>query len=136
MTLDQIEFLQTFDHYYHESMDSLPDGWIGPLVDMLQTIRQLSLVEPVVRPLVEVWVSLRIEHGPSGALAYAAPLLPIKHWSPERALACVEALSTFTFAVQETCSVCGHPGHLRFGNGREERVVCDDHNEQRNAREQ
>lgn len=136
MTPDQIEFLKTFDYLHHESMDSLPNGWIGPLADMLQTIRQLSLVEPVVRPMVEVWVSLRIEHGPSGALAYAAPLLPIKHWGPERALACVEALSNFTFSVQETCSVCGHPGHLRFGNGREERVVCDDHNEQRNAGEQ
>lgn len=129
MTPDQIEFLKTFDYLHHESMDSLPNGWIGPLVDMLQAMRQLSLVEPVVRPMVEVWVSLRVEHGPSGALAYAAPLLPIKHWSPERALACVEALSTFTFAVQETCSVCGHPGHLRFSKGRDEGIFCDEHYE-------
>lgn len=128
MSPDQIVFLKTFDHYYHESMDSLPDGWIGPLVDMLQAMRQLSLVEPVVRPMVEVWVSLRIEHGPSGALAFASPLLPPKHWSEGRALACVNALSTFTFAVQETCSVCGHPGHLRFGDGRQEGIFCDAHN--------
>lgn len=127
MTPDQVEFLKTFDHYYHESMDSLPDGWIGPLVDMLQTIRELSLVEPVVRPMVEVWISLRIEHSGSGALPFGAPLLPIKHWGADRALACIEALSNFTFAVQETCSVCGHPGHLRFGNGRQEGIFCDDH---------
>ncbi|WP_322886502.1 hypothetical protein U8C31_18210 [Sinorhizobium medicae] len=130
MSPDQIVFLKTFDYLHHPSMDSLPDGWIGPLVDLLQAMRQLSLVEPVIRPMVEVWVSLRIEHGPSGALAFAAPLLPIKHWGPERALACVEALATFTFSVQETCSVCGHPGHLRFGNGRREGIFCDDHSEE------
>lgn len=128
---DQIVFLQTFDHYYHESMDTMPDGWIGPLVDLLQAMRQLSLVEPVLKPVVEVWVSLRIEHGRSGAMAYAAPLLPSQHWSPARSMACVDALSTFTFAVQQTCSICGHPGHLRFGNGRDEAVLCDDHNEGR-----
>lgn len=133
MTPDQIVFLKTFDHYYHESMDTLPDGWIGPLVDMLQAMRQLSLVEPVVRPMVEVWVGLRIEHGPTGALAFAAPLLPIQHWGAERAFACVEALSTFTFTLQETCSVCGHPGHLRFGDGRQEGIFCDDHKEHRHA---
>ena len=130
MSPDQIEFLKTFDYLYHESMDSIPDGWIGPLVDMLQTVRELSLVEPVVRPMVEVWVSLRVEHGPSGALAYAAPLLPILHWGPARALACVDALSTFTFAVQDTCSVCGHPGYLRFSKGRDEGIFCDEHHEE------
>lgn len=129
MSPDQITFLKTFDHYYHPTMDSLPDGWIGPLVDLLQSMRQLSLVEPVVRPMVEVWVSLRIEHGPSGALAFAAPMLPIKHWGPERAMACVKASAAFAFAVQETCSVCGHPGHLRFGGGRQEGIFCDAHSE-------
>ncbi len=133
MTPDQIELLKTFDYLHHESMDSLPDGWIGPLVDMLQTIRQLSLVEPIVRPMVEVWVSLRVEHGPSGAMAFAAPLLPINHWSAERALACVDALSTFTFSIQETCSVCGHLGHLRFANGRDEGIFCDEHKERADA---
>lgn len=130
MSPDQIEFLKTFDYLYHESMDSIPDGWIGPLVDMLQTIRELSFIEPVLRPMVEVWVSLQVEHGPGGALAYAAPLLPTQHWSPERALACVDALSTFIFSVQQTCSVCGHPGHLRFGSGRHEAVLCDAHHEE------
>lgn len=128
MSPDQIVFLKTFDYYYHESMDTLPDGWIGPMVDLLQAMRQLSLVEPVLRPMVEVWVSLRVEHSPSGAMAYAAPLLPSQNWSPARSLACVDALSTFIFAVQQTCSVCGHPGHLRFGKGRSEAVLCDDHN--------
>ncbi|TAW50620.1 hypothetical protein [Rhizobium leguminosarum] len=110
MSPDQVVFLKTFGGLYHETMSKLPDGWIGPLVDMLQAMRQLSLVEPV-RPKIEEWVTLRVERtSTSGAIAFAHPLLPPDHWGQHRAYACIEALSAFGSAVKATCEKCGHPG--------------------------
>lgn len=110
MKPDQVELLKTFDGLYHESMSTLPDGWIGPLVDMLQTMRQLSLIDPVHPKIVE-WVTLRVERtSTSGATAFAHPLLPPAQWSAGRTFACLEALSAFGAAVKETCEKCGHPG--------------------------
>lgn len=110
MSPDQVKLLKTFNGLYHDSMSTLPDGWIGPLVDMLQTMRQLSLVDPI-HPKIETWVALRVERtSTSGAIAFAHPALPSDQWGQERAYACFEALSVFGAAVKETCEKCGHPG--------------------------
>ncbi|MFL0693667.1 MAG: hypothetical protein ACJLUP_16685 [Agrobacterium tumefaciens] len=127
MSPEQVEFLRTFDGLYHESMAKLPDGWIGPLVDMLQTLRQLSLVEPVY-PSIETWVELRVERtAASGAIVFMTPLLPPDQWGHERALACLVALSAFGEASKATCEWCGQPGApVQLG----ERVtffLCEEH---------
>lgn len=125
MNRDQIGLLKSFDGLYHESMAQLPVGWIGPVVDLLQTMRQLSLLEPA-RPTVETWVSLRVERTQSGAAAFASPNLPSLKWSAERAYACMEALSAFSGVVQITCEKCGHgagPCHI----GEMTFFFCEEH---------
>ncbi|MCZ7890464.1 hypothetical protein O9X99_02120 [Agrobacterium salinitolerans] len=126
MSPDQVALLKTFDGLYHETMSTLPDGWIGPLVDMLQAMRQLSLVEPV-HPKIETWVALRMERtSTSGAVAFASPLLPPDQWSAGRAFTCLEALSAFGAAVKETCEKCGHPGQA-CQIGQMTFYLCDEH---------
>ncbi|MBY3044822.1 hypothetical protein HFN60_30885 [Rhizobium leguminosarum] len=126
MSPDQVVFLKTFGGLYHETMSKLPDGWIGPLVDMLQAMRQLSLVEPI-HAKIETWVALRVERtSTSGAVAYASPLLSPDQWSAGRASACLEALSAFGSAVKATCEKCGHPG-TACQIGQMTLYLCEEH---------
>ena len=126
MSPDQVELLKTFNGLYHESMSTLPDGWIGPLVDMLQTMRQLSLIDPV-HPKIETWVALRVERtSTSGAIAFAHPVLPSDQWGQERAYVCIEALSTFSTAIKVTCEKCGHPGQA-CQIGQMTFYLCEEH---------
>jgi len=120
-----------YEYLWHDSMFELPDGWTEPLVVLLEKMYRLSTVGPsnFMTPGIITWCQVRVEVYMSSAIAFASPMMPSHHWHPDRALACIEALSEFHGKTQETCSVCGAEGHLRMrmlGSSREG-VYCDLH---------
>ncbi|ARQ58929.1 hypothetical protein Kim5_CH02886 [Rhizobium sp. Kim5] len=121
-----------YSNLWDDSMSAIPDGWVAPLINMIDKLYVLSDVE---RSYAQgeglaTWVALRIEVSPVVAIAYATPLNPAGKWNPARALACIEALSEFHGLTQETCMTCGAEGHLRMRilGGHHEGVYCDEHN--------
>ncbi|TAV04561.1 hypothetical protein [Rhizobium ruizarguesonis] len=121
-----------YEYLWHPSMEALPDGWIEPLVIMLEKMYRLSTVGPAsfASPGLVTWVNLRLEVGSSSASAFAMPIMAPGKWTPTRALECVEALLEFHGSTQETCSICGSEGHLRMRilGSSSEGVFCDQHN--------
>ncbi|TAY50966.1 hypothetical protein [Rhizobium leguminosarum] len=121
-----------YEYLWHRSMEALPDGWTEPLVHLLERMYRLSTVGPsnFMSPGLITWVNLRVEVGSSSASAFAMPVMAPGKWHPERALACVEALTEFHAQTQETCLICGAEGHLRMRilGSRDEGVFCDTHN--------
>jgi hypothetical protein len=120
-----------YEYLWHESMREMPDGWIKPLVKMLDRMESLSTVKPssFMTPSLLLWVNLRVEVEDSGAFAYATPMIASGRWHGPMALECITALSEFCGETQETCSVCGADGHLRMRilGGYREGVFCDEH---------
>ncbi|NEK19940.1 hypothetical protein [Rhizobium leguminosarum] len=120
-----------YEYLWHDSMTALPDGWVEPLVVMLEKMYRLSTVGPsnFMAPGVITWCQLRVEVSMSSALAFASPMMPSGKWHPERTLACIEALAEFHGQTQETCSVCGADGYLRMRilGGDTEGIYCDEH---------
>ncbi|MGO4566090.1 hypothetical protein AB4Z52_13665 [Rhizobium sp. 2YAF20] len=120
-----------YEYLWHDSMTALPDGWIEPLVKMLDRLYVLSLVAPqsFLTPSLATWVRLRVEVQPSSAMAFMTPMMPTSRWHGNRALECIEALVQFHGGTQETCSICGADGFLRMPilGDRGEGVFCDEH---------
>lgn len=99
-----------YEHLWHDSMRHVPDGWIDPLVKMLDRMEGLSDIDPSYSRDPEglaTWVKIRIEVSSICAAAYVTPLEPAGKWRPGRALACIDALSEFAGQCSETCSICG-----------------------------
>ncbi|TCA41724.1 hypothetical protein E0J16_34105 [Rhizobium pisi] len=122
-----------YSNLWEETMHELPNGWITPLVAMLDKLYVLSDIERSLSFDAEglaTWVDIRVEVSAICAAAYATPLRLAGKWNPARALACVEALSEFAGQCSETCSVCGQAGALRMPNFGDavEGVLCDEHN--------
>lgn len=121
-----------YEHLWHDSMRDVPDGWVTPLVAMLDRIEALSTVKPssFMSPSLLIWVNLRVEVQSSGAFAVATPMISTSRWHGPRAWECIAALSEFHGQTQETCSICGAEGHLRMQllGDQKEGVFCDDHN--------
>ncbi|TAV14745.1 hypothetical protein [Rhizobium ruizarguesonis] len=121
-----------YNNLWDDSMSALPDGWITPLVTMLDKLEGLSNVDRSISydaKGLATWVDVQVEVSAICASAYAAPLKPAGKWNPARALACIEALSEFSGQCSETCSICGQPGLLRMPNIGDpvEGVLCDVH---------
>ncbi|WSG96441.1 hypothetical protein U8P76_05885 [Rhizobium johnstonii] len=120
-----------YEYLFHDSMRDLPDGWIEPLVVMLEKMYRLSTVGPsnFMAPGIITWCQLRVEVYQSSAMVFASPMMPAGKWHQERALECVEALAEFHGQTQETCMTCGADGHLRMRilGSNKEGVYCDKH---------
>jgi hypothetical protein len=120
-----------YEYLWHDSMTALPDGWVEPLVVMLEKMNRLSAVGPsnFMSPGLITWVNLRVEVGSSSASAFAMPVMTPGKWNPTRALECVVALLDFHGSTQATCSVCGSEGHLRMRilGSNNEGIYCDEH---------
>ncbi|ARQ56936.1 hypothetical protein Kim5_CH00829 [Rhizobium sp. Kim5] len=102
-----------YEHLWHDSMLAVPDGWIDPLVAMLDKLYALSEVDRSMSFDSEglaTWVKIRIEVSSTHSAAYVTPLEPAGEWRPGRALACIDALSEFARQCSKTCSICGLPG--------------------------
>ncbi|NZD54173.1 hypothetical protein [Rhizobium leguminosarum] len=120
-----------YEYLWHDSMRELPDGWVEPLVVLLEKLYRLPTIGPVsfASPGLVTWVNLRVEVSSSSASAFAMPVMAPGKWTPTRALECVEALLEFHGSTQETCSICGSEGSLmmRILGSNTEGVYCDEH---------
>jgi hypothetical protein len=125
-----------YSNLWDDSMRDIPDGWVTPLVDMLDKLEGLSNVARSMSYDAEglaTWIDIRIEVSPICAAAYVAPLKPAGKWNPARAFACIEALSDFSGQCAETCRTCGEPGIMRLGGGIEG-IYCDQHRDEEAAK--
>ncbi len=121
-----------YEYLWHDSMAALPDGWVTPLVKMLDRLYALSNVNRSMSYDPEglaTWVNLRIEVQDSCAFAFATPMIPAARWNGPRAVECIDALNELHGQTQETCSICGAEGHLRMRilGGDREGIFCEDH---------
>ncbi|MBX5160430.1 hypothetical protein HJB89_25430 [Rhizobium sp. NZLR8] len=86
--------------YYHESIDTLPDGWFQLVDDFLHVINSIGDMTD--------GVSVRFERTPSGLKAFCFP--EMSRWHPEQDIALRVAQRTIYGLSQQTCEVCGLPG--------------------------
>ncbi|WP_105432747.1 hypothetical protein [Neorhizobium sp. T6_25] len=123
-----------YANLWDDSMRVIPDGWITPLLTMLDRLYGLSDVDrkSYQGEGLSTWVDLHIDVSPIVAIAYATPLKPAGKWTPGRALACVEALAEFSVQTGETCRTCGEPGIMRLDGI--EGIYCDQHRDEEAAK--
>ncbi|MGO6883047.1 hypothetical protein ACCS44_29805 [Rhizobium ruizarguesonis] len=114
MNPSNIKHLRTvYQRYYHQSVDSLPDGWIAIIDDFFLALEGLGdFLEPV---------SVRFEQTPSGLKTFAFP--EVSRWHPEQMNALRIAQRSLYGLSQQTCEICGLPGAVEDDG----RVRCIGH---------
>ncbi|MCJ9720808.1 hypothetical protein MOV66_10315 [Agrobacterium sp. SHOUNA12C] len=113
MTPDNIARIRTLHRaYYHQSIDSLPDGWTQLVMDFLHVVDDIGDLTDS--------VSARFERGPDGCRAFIFP--EMSRWHPEQMNALRIAQRELYGLSQQTCEVCGNPGAMEGT-----RVLCIEH---------
>ncbi|MEY9198412.1 hypothetical protein ABIA16_003528 [Sinorhizobium fredii] len=98
MTPEQIDHLRTmYRNYYHDSIDSLPDGWFTIVTDFLGEMDGIGDLTDA--------VSVRLERTPSGLKAFVFP--EMSRWSNEHMHQLRTAQRTLYGLSQTTCETCG-----------------------------
>lgn len=86
--------------YYHQSIDTLPNGWYQIVDDFFHVINSIGDLTD--------GVSVRFERTPSGLKAFSFP--EMSRWHPEQDIALLVAQRTLYGLSQQTCEICGLPG--------------------------
>jgi hypothetical protein len=100
MSPDLVERIRVMHRrYYHQSVDTLPDGWFKIIDDFFRVINSIADLTD--------GVSVRFEKTASGLKAFAFP--EMSRWHPEQDIALRVAQRTLYGLSQQTCEVCGLP---------------------------
>lgn len=114
MTPENITRLKTlFRDEYHDSIDTLPDGWVSIIEEFLAEIDAIGDLTDA--------VSCRFEQTPSGLKAFCFP--EMSRWLPEDMNALKIAQRTLYGLSQQSCEVCGEPASGRTND----RFLCASH---------
>ncbi|MGO4566091.1 hypothetical protein AB4Z52_13670 [Rhizobium sp. 2YAF20] len=123
MTPDNVARIRTmYRHYYHPSVDNLPDGWWQLVMDFLHLMDGIGDLTDS--------VSIRFERGPDGVRAFVFP--EMSRWSPDQMNTLRIAQHELYGLSQQTCELCGLPGAAEDGH-----VYCIGHagGDEKTARE-
>ncbi|MBA9034317.1 hypothetical protein [Rhizobium leguminosarum] len=113
MTPENIDRIRVmYRDYYHQSVDSLPDGWFQIVRDFLYEMDGLGDLTDS--------VSIRFERTSSGAKAFCFP--EMGRWTNAQMTTLGSAQTQLYLMSQQTCEVCGNPGASEDGH-----VYCIGH---------
>lgn len=121
-----MKLAQVYPHFWHHQMMTLPDGWFEITERLLADLHE---IQPPIEGVFGSPLPLLIKKGAGFAVAFVSPNPELGSWTPEKAMAVMEALVRFNEASGHTCEVCGQRSEtiVKYADERAMETLCRTH---------
>ncbi|MGO4566089.1 hypothetical protein AB4Z52_13660 [Rhizobium sp. 2YAF20] len=115
-----------YPHLWERNMILLPDGWTEITERLLS---DLHAIQPPVDGVYGSPLPIMVKRGQGFAVAFVTFNPELGSWTPDKAMALVEAVARFNAATSKTCEVCGKSSTMivKYMDHRDQQTLCQEH---------